>query len=64
MAVKGGKGKTSSAKIASKAKSMVGFKLATSYECENCPNQCEKGKRYIEQVHIAKHGKGVVCPLK
>lgn len=63
MAVKG-KGKSSSAKIASKTKSMAGFKLATSYECENCSKQCEKGKKYIEQVHIAKFGKGVTCPLK
>ena len=63
MAVKG-KGKSSSAKIASKVKSMAGFKLATSYECENCPKQCKKGKKYIEQVHTAKFGKGVTCPLK
>lgn len=63
MAVKG-KGKSSSAKIVSKAKSMAGFKLATSYECENCPKQCKKGKKYIEQVHTAKFGKGITCPLK
>ena len=63
MAVGKGKGKTQSAKIASSVNVQT-FKLATSYECENCKKQCSAGLKYMERISKKHFGKGVSCPKK
>lgn len=37
------------------------YTVKTSWECENCKNQCSKGLLYIEQIKMSKKGYGVAC---
>jgi hypothetical protein len=37
------------------------YVVKTSWECENCKDQCNLGLSYIEQMKISKRGNGVNC---
>lgn len=47
--------------IVSEKKPQQKFIIKTSYECENCKHQCNKGKAYIKQIKISKKGNGIHC---
>lgn len=35
--------------------------LVLSETCEKCENKCERGIRYLKNIHDGKSGNGVVC---
>ena len=37
------------------------MKMVTSYDCENCKEQCSKGLEYLRIFQIKKQGNGVPC---
>jgi len=36
-------------------------KIVTSFECENCQEQCAKGLAYLEKIKIKQQGTGTPC---
>lgn len=52
------KGKSKNNPANKKETQKVNLKL--SNDCELCM-QCEKGRKYVENIHNGKSGKGVVC---